>query len=786
MSGLTFFAGAALLIAAVRTWRPGLPLRAAAGYLALTTVFFALPLLAGRLQVGTDIAYVSLPWSEAVAGEVEPANELLWDIPLQMLPFRSLVRARLLAGEAPLWAHELGTGEPLLGNAQSAPFAPLHLLAIALPPARALTVAAAWQMLLGLLLMHALASALGAGGPGAALAAIGFALSTFAVAWLYYPLAMTAAWLPGVLLGILALWRREPRAWVGLVACALGMAASGHPETMAQAALLGAAFTAALLVRGAPRQRLRFVGRLAAAAALAACLAAPVLGPFVESLPLGARAALLARQPRLMQPVPFEARYLAPLVSPNVFGSSLDRMWTASRRTNFNELCSDYAGLLTLALALAGALTLGGRVAALVAGGALALLAALRVSPFFEAVSLLPLVGGAPAGRFRLLWVFALALGAGLALERLAAEERPRRAAAVLLALAAGAAALLRPAPGMPGQLLPWLVAQLAAAAAAIVLLAPRLRPRFPAVVVAGAAAELFLLGVRYQPAIDPRFDLAPPPALDFLVARTNAAAAPVRVLAEDGDLHPNLGALFGLWDPRGNDAMRPAAAARVSAERLLHGLGAWDELPLTPLSDPAGVDLLAVRYLLARHQRRLPPPWRPLFDGRGGRVWENPGALPLFFMPRSVARGSTADEVFRLAVQNVDFALSAARLGTGPKSAQSGEVRAIRPRANGFDLEVRSPTGGTVASSVSWAPGWEALVDGSRGAALEVNAGFLGFEVPRGEHRVRLDYRPRGWVWGRWLAALALIAVSAASAAGVRQGRGRPLPPRRLGSPES
>ncbi|HEV3073481.1 MAG TPA: hypothetical protein VHB47_03600, partial [Thermoanaerobaculia bacterium] len=174
MTLLVFVGGAACLIAALRAWQTSLSLRTVSGYVALTTAFFAFPLFAGRLQAGTDLPYVLLPWSEAVAGTVRPANNLVYDVALQMLPFRTLVRQRLLAGEAPLWAHELGTGQPLLGNAQSAPFAPLHLLAIALPPVHGMTVAAAWQMLLGLLLMHALARALGAGVAGSAMAAIGF------------------------------------------------------------------------------------------------------------------------------------------------------------------------------------------------------------------------------------------------------------------------------------------------------------------------------------------------------------------------------------------------------------------------------------------------------------------------------------------------------------------------------------------------------------------------------------------------------------------------------------
>src|SRR3954471_10208959 len=188
MGFLVFLAGGILLAALVRAWCPGLSRRAAAGYLLLTAAFFAAPLSRAALQVPTDIAYQWRPWAEQVEGRVVPQNDLLSDVPLQMLPFRTLVRERLLHGVPPLWANEVGAGQPLLGNAQSAPFAPLHLLALPLPPLLGLTVATAWQVLLGLLLLHCLMVALGAAPAGAAFSAVAYVFSTYSMVWAYYPL----------------------------------------------------------------------------------------------------------------------------------------------------------------------------------------------------------------------------------------------------------------------------------------------------------------------------------------------------------------------------------------------------------------------------------------------------------------------------------------------------------------------------------------------------------------------------------------------------------------------
>ncbi|HEX5759741.1 MAG TPA: hypothetical protein VF121_11145, partial [Thermoanaerobaculia bacterium] len=391
--------------------------RAVGGYLILAFAFHAVPLATPASQAATDLAYVHIPWKETLAEPVTPKNPTLSDVPLQMLPFRSLVRARLLAGEAPLWAHELGTGQPLLGNAQSAPFAPLHLLALPRAPLPALTLAVAWQMLVALLLMHALLLRLGAGGAGAAFGSIAFALSSYLVAWAYHPLGAVAAWLPGVLLGVALLRHGERGGFAGLVACATAATLAGHPESLANTALASAAVTAALLVGREPG-RLRFLARLAAAAVLTFAFSAPALLPFVATLSESERWEAVRRNPRIVQPALPSPATLLPVVQPLVHGSPREGTWTGRLpRSNFNELCTVWAGLAALAFAAAGAVALRGRVLAILLAGGAALGAALHLTPFYDLMEAIPLLEHGAHGRLRLLWVLAVAVAAGLGIE---------------------------------------------------------------------------------------------------------------------------------------------------------------------------------------------------------------------------------------------------------------------------------------------------------------------------------------------------------------------------------
>jgi hypothetical protein len=766
-----FLAGCALLVGALRWWRPGFPMRAALAYVALTAAFFARPLFTGALQVPTDLAYAWLPFKEVAPG-VEPHNFFRADTLLEQLPFHTLVRQRLLAGEAPLWAHELGTGQPLLGNGQSAPFAPLHVLALPLAPLRALTIAGAWQILLGLLTAHALLLRLGAGRWGAALGAVGAGLSTYAVVWIYDTPGMAAAWVPGLLLGIVLVRDGARRGWAGLAVCAAGLALSGHPETMAHAGLAAAAMAAAQLARPRP-ERWRFLARLLAAAALSAALAAPALLPLLQTIPESVRGKALERDPENFQPPPFEARFLLPVVAPLAMGSPPDGNY--GLKWSFNEICSEYAGLLVVALALAGALALRGRVLLLVLAGLAALLVALRVSPLFDLMLRLPVVGAGAHGRMREFWVLAVALAAGLALDRVAADRSLRAAAAALIALAAAGLALAPPPGGAPWPRVWWIATLLGAAAALAALLVPRLRPSFAPLAVAAVTLDLFSLGVRYHPAVPARLDLAPPPPVAYLMERARAAAAPVRVSFENYDLPPNLNALYGLWDPRGYDPMRPHDAARLVGWWLGRRYRFYQNIPdaLGHIRQP-GHDFLAIRFLATSHERELPAPWHRVFEGTGGRVWENPRALPLFFMPRTVAAIEEPRRELRVAMkagEEGDFA-EVGLTERGPDvPAQDGRVGAIRPRSNGFDLDVETASGGLVVSSVSYASGWVIETGGRELPALEVNSGFLGFRVPPGSRPVRLRYRPRGWTLG-----LALFAAGAALAPLAAWGRRRGL----------
>ncbi|MEJ2086194.1 MAG: YfhO family protein [Acidobacteriota bacterium] len=315
VDSLYCIAGAVALAKVIHWWCPALGLRTTAGYLALTLMLFSVPLLTPQYQLPLDYIYRFDPWRDAVESPPETTqNPILSDVALQMIPFRTLVRNDLLHAQSPLWSHEMGTGQPLLGNAQSAPLAPLHLLALPLPPLRAMTVTAAWQVFVSLLLMHLLVAQLGASGRSAALAAIAYGLSVFQIGWLYHPLSMVSIWLPGTLLALERLRLGKSRAAAGLVLMLSATVSSGHPGMVAISALVIGVWWLFQVIKSS--NRFAFVLTTVVAALIALGLSAPSWLPLTETIPLSERAQLLGQSPDLVQPPDFEPSRLLTLVSP--------------------------------------------------------------------------------------------------------------------------------------------------------------------------------------------------------------------------------------------------------------------------------------------------------------------------------------------------------------------------------------------------------------------------------------------------------------------------------------
>jgi hypothetical protein len=751
---LVWLVGTAAIIGIARAWLRSRVMTSIA-YAGLVLALHGPALLGLRLQIPTDIAYQSLPWSQ-VENVGTPLNPILTDVTFQMLPFHTLVRDRLLHGEMPLWAPEFGTGQPLLGNAQSAAFAPLHLLTIPLEPIYGLTVAVSWQTLLSLILMQAFLEGLGCGLWSAAFGALSYSLSLFAVCWAYHPHGMAMAWIPGILLALLMLRRGLRGGLSGLIGCTTGLLLSGHPETTLIGAIAILVFFVDLLRQQVPETS-RFLAKAAFGWLLAGMLAAPAIIPLLDAIAESTRNAVVLRNADLVQPPPFEPRFAALALDPLYLGSPRDDTWSGP--SNFNELCSGYAGFLTLAFAIAG--TLRRRAWAIVlALGVAALLVAIRVPPFFDVVRHVPILGTTPLARLRLLFVLAVSITGALGAHDITATKVGRkRLLAIVVALSCG---LLVLHPRLDPWSVAWMVAALTGAAVAVVVTAPRVPIRAAQAALAVAlGCELVALTWRYQPLLPATLSLPSTDAIDVLRNARLAAPSPFRIVGTLDNLPPNLASLFGLWDLRGNDPIAPARASYIAGRSMRphYRVGRNPYLATRGFSQPL-LDFLAVRFVLSSLRERMPPPWQLEWQGQRARIWENPQHLELFFVPHRIDLAGDPVEA-TIANEHPDEVAYAAAASTESPRQQNGNVT-VQASRNGVALEVQSDQGVLVASSVSFDAGWRAMSAGERLGTVRINGGFLGVRVPPGARQVVLDFRPRYWRLSLALSSLAAILLIA------------------------
>lgn len=772
----------------LRRWYDPVPWRVLAVFGLVLAILFGPVLFGGGVLLPVDNVRGVFPFRHLPPSD-PPTVPLQADLVHQIAPWTVEVRRALGAGHWPLWNVHAGAGMPLLGDPQTQVFQPLVVAAYPFPFDQAAGVTASLRVLVALVFGFLLLRRQGLGEAAALGGALAFGLGGFLLSWLGWPMANCPALLPAVLYAIARCDDEgKARDLFLLFLTTASLLLAGHPETLLYSMLFAGLF---LLARACRRGKARLLVRCGLAMALAGAAVSPVLLPVLDYLPKTDRAAIVAGQltpaplgelrKELMRPETLElwkrrtVDRLVILVAPRAYGDHA-LFWGVG---NVIESGSGFVGSAAL---LAGVLALlpltrgSGRrrfpQERLAVGVLLACLLLMAQPPGLDRLlAQLPGIGAIAIHRGqRLLLLVTLCL-AGLAACEVERRCRGEGARWPVIVAAAALAALVtwgylaHPHPRDPGILAGlrtrMLVTHLVTLALAAVLLVLRPGARrgraVPWLFCGLVAAELLLVHGPFFPPGSRR--LAYP------------VTPPVRFLQEHlrGDRMLGIGSLtflanfpvvYGLNDVRIDNPSLPALYAQATA-------------PLRTQRPPyvfgrAGhplYDLLGVRYLLTR--AGVPLPFRRVFADPFAWIYERPHPLPRLFLPAravSLRGGSWVAWLER----NPDFARRALVLsGEGETS-----WRASRPRASRLDVAIPEPEHvhgrgrltepRLVASSVFQDGHWLLLAGGERRPTVLANGPFVAAWVPAGEQRIDLLYRPRVFVAGCGLAALALAAAAA------------------------
>lgn len=789
---LALFLAAALgTLAAAARWLRPISWGTRAALLAIALLVPGPALLLGHVFAPVDAPYTFLPLAGLPETQKPPQTSprILSDVHTQILPWRAAVRHGFSLGEWPLWNPFVQCGDPLAGSAQSAPYFPSNLLALALPLEDGPGSAAAWVLFSAALGAFLALRGLDCREPAALVGAAGWSLSSFLLFWQAWPLAQTVALLPLLLFAVDRLVEAASAGRALFLAATLALVLlTGHPESMLHLVVVGTVWGLARLRPRSWEERRRAVASALGAGALAAGLSAFFLLPFATLLPHTTEHYVRAVRLRHVSPDRPLAEAVELLQADLVpFAHGVPGRELAPGDEIFWLPSTGYAGSLLLVPALVGLLATRRPerwpLAALALFGAAA---GAGLPPVLGLLHRLPLFSISLNERLVFLTPLALAFLAAFGAEAwLGEREAARRRARTLGAgLAVGVASLLAllvatawsamTARGLSDRFLleqtAWSIVPLLLLAA---LLATRWRPH------AVVLALLALLALQrsgeagtFQASVERRFFY---PLVAPLTALPETSE-PYRVVGLDGALLPNSGTLWGLEDARGDNAF---TLLRLVETRRLLGRPRDISRLLVDSLEPAFLDFMNVRFALAAEGSAVPTRWREVARANGTVLLENGRALPRAFVPRSVRVGRDGE---RLLTELAASSRFGQRAWIEPHDRDAPAEPVTRPNGPGETATRREGLGYRIATRLerdSWVtvavtawPGWRATLDGERLPTGYADHAFLAIRVPAGDHEVALRYRPRAFDLGLGLSALSLLAFLTVAVRGVRRRR--------------
>jgi len=753
------------------------------------------------------------------APTLDPSVQLYYrDTGRLYYPVKLFIAQQLRAGHLAFWDPLTECGVSLLGQVTPGLLHPATLLYLVFP----FDLAFKLNHLIGPLLAgigaFRLARRLGASpwaslGGAIAYAGCGYLIS---VTGSNLPYAVGAGSVPIAIDAVLGYVERPSLgrfAWGGAAVALIAYA--GEPQAMLIAGLLSGAWALALAIPD-PRAVVRSLLRVASCGLLAVAFSAPAVFPAVVELRRSDRGAPLSERERVA--FANHPLRLVGLLVPRAFDDApevLERAQTvASTYTEyFTEGSAAFADSIVIgapALLLAAAGAFGRRKGALLFAGA-ALLALASAGAAFGIDRILfaavPLAGifrfaeklTAPAS---LLFALAAALGIDVALAGTRRAAFRLGAAALLLAVAAGAGTLF-----IRGHNL-----QLANALAAY----------------GKTHAPLFAFGF-WREAAAGLFDCAGLSAVVALVAfwrwsRQVPAAglgavccaasvfascggllysAPLRVVRGPFDLAERLraraGPSPGRWrlfvndkDPLWLRGMSPRAAVTASmSQALLPQFNSVAEIegmsPYFSASDPGYVrgivavprtyfNLFGVRFVVdmpASFTTRSAREHNFHRVGRGYWVGEFALQSRAFVVARALRVGSIDEGLSRIEAPSFDVRREAVVRGAVPPEIEGTAAEGEWERTASDRMRVRAQGPGLLVVGEHFDPGWRATIEGRPAQVAEVDLAAVGVILPPGPATVELRFIPAGLMPG-----LVLAAAAAAALAGVAIGRRRSVQP--------
>ena len=312
-------------------------------------------------------------------------------------------------------------------------------------------------------------------------------------------------------------------------------------------------------------------------------------------------------------------------------------------------------------------------------------------------------------------------------------------------------------------------------AASGVVLLLSR--RRYWIVLACGLViADLALAGAGFNAAVDPALLAHEPEAIRWLREQPGEWRLATLDVSGRKALNANTPWLYDLADIRGYDSIIPRQyTAFMGVIEPQNGLQFNRIQPLgsvEALNSPL-LDVLGVKYIASVEPVELPK-LRPVWEGEGLIIYENPAVAPRAYVLPQTATVIAADVPAALAEydprSHVILAESDAA-GVPAGDASPGELVAAtidQLRNNEVVVTARADEAAWLILNDSYFPGWRAYVrpagageDAEQETAItRVNGNFRGVRLEPGEWTVRFRYSPRSFQLGGLLSFMGVVIL--------------------------
>jgi hypothetical protein len=766
---LLYLATTIALIACWRRFVQPISRTAAIVLVLLPLCFTGRALLTGKVYAPIDLPFMSEPLNAYAAefGVPKVHNGTLSDLYCQIIPWRSAVRTAFANGEWPLLNPFMLCGDILAAAAQPAPYDPFNLLGMLIPLPPSLTFAAAMTFFLAGFGAFVFMRSLGCGELAALVTAAGWMFSGSVAFFVGWPLARSWVYLPLIFFAVRLVVREASiRGGVILLITLTLLILSGHPESLLHVTAVGAAY-GFFEIATTRKQIGRVIAIACVSGAIALLLTSIFLLPFLEAsqqtLELRTRLGYRA------MPWPFMPELIERRAANTVFPFWGGQPWRDSFTPEFDPQTAR-VGSIVLSLAIAALLVARRRKETWFFFGLalVCLCAAFGAPPVSNILHKLPLFNMALNERLAFAAACALSILAGLAIDAVAAAGRKRVAivtAVITISLALGTYAAW--AHEMKVGVDPNVIRIVASAELLpLVIVAILLFARTP-LRIALPIVLVLILGQRIgedgsiYPSL-PQHDFYP--KIPLIRAIPTESNEPFRVAGEHFVLIPDSAAIYQLEDPRGYEAMTFA--------RLADTYPVWSipqPVSFNAIGDlqPPFLSFLNIKYAIVPLPVKVTEGWRELMKDRSAKLFENTRVLPRAFVPRHIRYERSGGPIVKAMTAAKDFSdmawievpeLQPHDIANGPGT--------LTLHKDGFGLSidaVMENDGWIVASQSAW-KGWRAYIDGRRVQTRFANHAFLGVFVPKGPHKVKLQYLPESFTRGRNISFATLAALIVAA----------------------